>query len=373
MIALLALLLTPQNLTPAACSQGAALVIHKDGKPARIVQSFECDTTRDKARLIAWTLHDGTRVWNTAADAQTLSFGRKLHGLGDLDADGWQDLAVISLDASSQERVIALRDGARGETMRMVRCEPDERDFAGSVLPIRDRDGDGVADWVASVCVQDPTQRAQYAALIVYSGKSGERLGRLISSQRANSLQGFAVSNGARWVWLLAGRSVQAFDLDSGVVAKSWQSEDAAVPVRLVRAASGALALIESPPSGGLRLRELDATSLKSERTLDLAGVRPVQDLVQVVDRNADGVEDWLALHNGSAEGLGTWLSGKDWSVLGQLRPDGIATHFQTREVHRIEGQGFLITNHNTRPQEKERGAYWFSADGALRRVFAGS
>jgi hypothetical protein len=84
-------------------------------------------------------------------------------------------------------------------------------------------------------------------------------------------------------------------------------------------------------------------------------------------------VEDWLALHNGSAEGLGTWLSGKDWSVLGQLRPDGIATHFQTREVHRIEGQGFLITNHNTRPQEKERGAYWFSADGALRRVFAGS
>jgi hypothetical protein len=348
-------------------------VIHKDGKPARVVQSFECDTTRDKARLIAWALHDGTRVWNTAAGAQTLSFGRKLYGLGDLDADGWQDMAVISLDASSQERMIELRDGARGETMRIVRCEPDERDFAASVLPIGDRDSDGVADWVATVCVQDPTQRAQYAALIVYSGKSGERLGRVISSQRANSLQGFALSDGARWVWLLAGRSVQAFDLESGVVAKTWQGEDAAVPVRLARAAGGVLALFESLPSGGVRLRELDASSLQSGRTQELAGLRPVQDLVQLTDRNADGVEDWLALHNGSAEGIGTWLSGKDWSVLGQLRPDGIATHFQTREVHRIEGQGFLITNYNARPQEKERGAYWFGADGALRRVFAGS
>lgn len=338
------------------------------------MQGFECDTTRDRARLVAWSLKDTERAWNTPSPQGTLAFARKLVVIGDCDKDGWEDLAAISIDAATQQQMITLHSGARGEILRSLRAEPDERDFAAAVLGLDDRDGDGCADWAFSACVKDPAQPSYCAALILVSGKTGERLNRIISSERMQSTQGFVLYDGGQQAWMLAGRSVLGIDLAAGVVSRSWRAKDGANTLqRLVRGSDGSPCVLESEASGVLRVRALNPGSLAEQSVHDLQGLRPLMDLARVPDRNGDGVEDFLALHIGSAEGLGSWISGKDWSLLGAMRPDGIATQFYSRELHSLGAMGFVITNGNRRPLEKERGAYWFGTDAKLLRVFAGN
>jgi hypothetical protein len=361
-------------LPPASCSQGSAVVLQHAGRTARVVQGFECDSTRERARLVAWSITDGERVWNAPADAGTLAFARKLVALSDVDGDGWQDFAAISLDAATQTQMVSVRSGASGESLHVLRGEADERDFASVVLALNDRNGDGIADWAVGACVKHPVERAHYAALVLVSGNSGERLDRIVSSERVSSTQGFAHGDGGDHVRLLAGKAVLDFDLAAGVVAHVWQSRSAAAtPLRLVRGCDGSPCVLESLAGGELCMRALDATTLADRGVRELPGLRPLVDLVRVPDRNGDGCEDFLALHTGSAAGLATWLSGRDFAVLGALRPDGVPTQFQSREAHSLGELGFLITNGNQRPLEKDRGVYWFGADGKLRRVFAGS
>lgn len=354
------------------------LVLERNAQPWRVVLGFDCGSSRAYARLLAYDWADGKLAFDAPSTTASVSFARRLTALSDLDGDGVQDFAVQSLEAPAQAPVITLHSGMDGRQLQHLEPEADEKDSGACVLSGADHDGDGVREVLLACTVADPAQRSRYAALVVHSGKTGARLARIVSNEKAGALQGSGVwlastqpTAGRGHAYLLAGRAVLDFDLDAAVQARAFHAlaEDP-TPQRLLQ--DGAqLLLLEAPlGAGDPSVRTMRVDSLEAGPRQVLAGLRQAVELCRVPDRNQDGVADWFALQSNSASGLGQFLSGKDWSTLGMLQPDGAPMPFLAREALWVSGRGLLISNTSPRPRDGLRGAYWINAAGQLGRVF---
>lgn len=136
--------------------------------------------------VVAWIL-----LWASAATGQQLLWEKtgvknvtrllfasgasaQLHRMGDLDGDGWEDLAVFGTDLSGYpqkptETKVWLLSGKDGRTLRVVGHPPPSWRQFFTITAMDDADGDGVPDYAVTMTEQTAVPGPN--AVEVHSGK----------------------------------------------------------------------------------------------------------------------------------------------------------------------------------------------------------
>lgn len=105
------------------------------------------------------------------------SFGREVGAAGDMNGDGWPDVAVAAPgygEGTSRVGRVFVFSGADGSLLREMRGQAGER-FGVRLDAAEDVDGDGVADLGVAAVAHDPERRFVERRHLI-SGRTGERL-----------------------------------------------------------------------------------------------------------------------------------------------------------------------------------------------------
>jgi hypothetical protein len=133
------------------------------------------------SRKAAWTLH--------GADFGLLFFGQAACPAGDLDGDGYDDVALGGKDAEGRGKVLIFRGGPRGLARTpswQLQAEAAGDQFGAWVAPAGDLDGDGRPDLVCSA------ESHGGGKVYVYLGRDfGPKQGLDPRSRRRSRLHGY--------------------------------------------------------------------------------------------------------------------------------------------------------------------------------------
>lgn len=142
---------------------------------------------------------DGHVIWEIAGPAATGTFGSSLAGLGDVDGDGFGDLAIGSYLASAPGAIgcgiVRIVSGASGATLREHRGDSAGDHMGWSVAAAGDLDGDGVPDVIGGA-IDDDDLGESSGLVRVWSGASGAAL-RTLRGGAARELLGYSIAGGA--------------------------------------------------------------------------------------------------------------------------------------------------------------------------------
>lgn len=314
--------------------QGAFAVFAAKDKPPRLAVGYR-EFHGEPGRLIGYSLENGGHFFDWGAAKDRVNYGRRLGAIGDLDGDGFEDLAVgCSLGVGGGEKpLVELHSGANGELLGTLEPELDETGFGECPSALPDVDGDGKPDFLVGGSMTSPLKRGNFAFYAVYSGATRQRLGRAISESPSGFMQGPLVvlpgPQGHPWAAHSTGRSVLRLDLGSKVVERSYVFDAAEANLQIVGiAGAGDLdgdgceeLLLALNASGAHAWRLLDGKSwtpraLPAQAALP-AG--PLAGLARVCDLDGDGTPDFLAERSLSEEDPLSAFSGRTLALLGKL------------------------------------------------------
>lgn len=142
---------------------------------------------------------DAHVIWEIAGAAATGTFGSSLAGIGDVDGDGFGDLAIGSYLASAPGAIgcgiVRIVSGASGATLREHRGDSAGDHMGWSVGAAGDVDGDGVPDVIGGAIDDDDVGESS-GLVRVWSGASGATL-LTLRGGATRELLGYSVAGGA--------------------------------------------------------------------------------------------------------------------------------------------------------------------------------
>jgi hypothetical protein len=322
---------------------GFAVAAVKDKSP-RVVLSFR-EFNGEPGHLIGYSLESGGYFFDWNAPTDRINYGRRLGAIGDLDGDGFEDLAVgCSVDRRPKEPpLVELHSGRTGELFGTLEPEIDEPGFGECLAALPDVDGDGRGDFLVGASLQSPLRKGTFAGYAIYSGRTRERLGRVVSETVSGLMQGALVllpgPKDHPWAAHATGRSVLRMDLASKVVEQAFtlEGELAAGQVSGIASAGdldgdGCEELLLAINLGGQhRWLQLEGKSWKP-RALPATAALPggaLAWLTRAGDLDGDGADDFLGERSCSQDDLLYAFSGKTLACVRKLPvPSGLAPYF---------------------------------------------
>jgi hypothetical protein len=257
---------------------GRALVglgdVNGDGLPDLAVGApFQKVKNRDRQGqvfLVSGATGQPLRTVNHPTPQTDAGFGYTLADMGDVDGDGFPDLAVGAPFQNGRKRAqgqVWLVSGATGQPLWTVTTPiPQESTWFGWVLEsLRDVDGDGLPDLAVGVPFQKVQKRDQQGRVFLFSGATGQLLWT-VTAPISQAYAGF----GAALARLRDVNSDSIPDLAVGAPGESFANYTQG-RVWLFSGADGQLVrTVESPiPQGGAHF----GATLAGVRDLDGNGV----------------------------------------------------------------------------------------------------
>jgi len=147
-------------------------------------------------------------------------FGSGLAVLGDVDGDGWRDIAVSAPNARTPQSAgtgaVYLFSGKAGRLVETLRGDANSRGLGSALVACGDADGDGTGDLLVGA--------AREGAVHVVSGGTARSLGQVRLQTRGSGLVlcdlGVRVTGSNRELGVLVGHP--AFDGGEGAVSIQW-------------------------------------------------------------------------------------------------------------------------------------------------------
>jgi hypothetical protein len=138
----------------------------------------------------AFSGRTGFTLLRLEGEAIVDSFGLAVAGMGDLNGDGIEDLAISA--KSSSQGFVYLLSGADGTLLRRISSPPGELSFGSSLERAGDVNGDGVEDVLIGIPYHGPPRWA--GAAVLYSGADGTPM-RMYSGTTSFQEFGFVLAN----------------------------------------------------------------------------------------------------------------------------------------------------------------------------------
>ncbi len=175
-------------------SRGSARSIHSRRTPHHLIDSLEPRTLLYTPSTIINPAEESfglvTRTIEAQTGAEIAGFGRTVVNVGDLNADGADDLAIGAPGGGSAVGLVQLFSGKTG-TLLWTAAGADIG-FGRAITAISDVTSDGVAD----IAIGSPLH-ADTGAVFIYNGASGSLVSTILGST-------FSAISGARFGWSLA-------------------------------------------------------------------------------------------------------------------------------------------------------------------------
>ncbi|HKB15244.1 MAG TPA: VCBS repeat-containing protein, partial [Planctomycetota bacterium] len=126
------------------------------------------------------------------------SFGVSVAGIGDLDADGFDDIVVGTLGSYGPGPIgrVQIFSGSSGSVLLTVTGTLSWQGFGSAVAGVGDVSGDGVPDFVVGVPGASPGATPQAGEARVYSGSTGALLSTFAGSGPGDEFGGALASPG---------------------------------------------------------------------------------------------------------------------------------------------------------------------------------
>lgn len=214
------------------CSVAVAGDMDRDGFPDMIVGAWRAgDAGIDAGKACVFSGRDGSTLATYLGDSPGDHFGFCVSAAGDVNLDGWPDVAVgADHDGnngtnSGSVRVISGRNGA---TLFTFNGNSPQEDFGRCVRGAGDVNGDGWPDIVVGA-PHDDDQGIDSGSVSVFSGRDGSRILFVLGDAPDDHLG-----------WSVAAMGDINGDGRADIVAGAWGSDAFASDAGLVRVFSGA-------------------------------------------------------------------------------------------------------------------------------------
>lgn len=146
--------------------------------------------------LSAW-VEAQTIVHELRGDGPNDGLGALVGGAGDLDGDGYADLAVGGPANSANgghAGIVKVFSGRDGSVLHVLHGLPGDR-FGSSVSGIRDVDGDGFGDLLVGAREANTSNELTFGKIVVFSGLTGSSLYTSIGNMQG-AIFGFSCAGG---------------------------------------------------------------------------------------------------------------------------------------------------------------------------------
>lgn len=144
-----------------------------------------------QGEVFVWAGYESSAIEGESLHGALPPAPYEIGGLGDIDGDGRNDLAIVGLDASYARGVYGY-SGADKSPLFSIPAADDS--FGAVVAAVGDADGDGISDFLVSSHLEDGAAGADCGVVYLYSGGDGTPLIRRIEGGVAGARLGYSLA-----------------------------------------------------------------------------------------------------------------------------------------------------------------------------------